>query len=324
MDTKLVWGAVIVAAGRGTRLGRAKQLLDVAGVPLVGWCMRTFAGIAEIGDVAIVAELEAIEPMRALAASIFETTPFVVVAGGATRQESVSNGINALSERCTAILVHDGARPLVRASDVLAGMAEVRPGRGAILAAPMSDTIKVVDATTMTVLRTLDRQTLWAAQTPQFATRADLRRAHAEARKHAILATDEAALLERLGCEVAVVASSGDNIKVTQLGDLARVQSQLSERLEHGHTEEEVMLVEVFVDATLVDAICVELESRGGRIDSVERDLPSGAAVRAYVAGSAMRGFGDCFEAFGDGRATFTAHFSHYAGRGERDSGGLR
>src|SRR5665213_4351232 len=95
---KPVWGAVIVAAGRGTRLGRAKQLLDVAGVPLVGWCMRTFAGIAEIGDVAIVAEPESIEPMRTLAARIFETTPFVVVAGGATRQASVSNGIDALPE----------------------------------------------------------------------------------------------------------------------------------------------------------------------------------------------------------------------------------
>ncbi|HEY5258358.1 MAG TPA: 2-C-methyl-D-erythritol 4-phosphate cytidylyltransferase, partial [Candidatus Baltobacteraceae bacterium] len=190
-------------------------------------------------------------------------------------------------------------------------------GRAAIVASPISDTVKVVDADAMIVTRTLDRDTLWAAQTPQFATRADLRRAHAEARKFGIVATDEAGLLERLGVEVAVVRSTGHNLKVTVPEDLARVEAELHERLEHGASEEEVLLVEVFADASLVDAICTELESRGGRIDAVDRDLPTAAAVRAYVGSAAMRGFGERFEAFAEGRATFTAHFSHYAGRGE-------
>jgi 2-C-methyl-D-erythritol 4-phosphate cytidylyltransferase len=223
-----VWGAVIVAAGRGTRLGEPKQLLDVGGVPLVGWCMRTFARIAEIVDVVIVTEADSLAAMRALAASIFRDAPCVIVVGGTTRQASVARGIEALPERCTAVLVHDGARPLVCADDVLAGMAQVRPGRGAILAAPIVDTVKVADAKTMTVLCTLDRQTLWAAQTPQFAMRADLERAHVQAREDGVMATDEASLLERIGCEVAVVASSGENTKVTRPHDLALVRMILS------------------------------------------------------------------------------------------------
>jgi 2-C-methyl-D-erythritol 4-phosphate cytidylyltransferase len=231
MGTKLVaptWGAVIVAAGRGTRLGEPKQLLDVGGLPLVGWCMRTFARIAEVVDVAIVTEVESLDAMRALAASIFKDVSFTVVAGGATRQASVARGIEALPERCTAVFVHDGARPLVCAEDVRAGMARVRPGRAAIVATPVVDTVKVVDAQTMTVLRTLDRQTLWAAQTPQFAMRADLERAHDRAREEGVTGTDEASLLERVGCEVAVVASSGENTKVTRPHDLTFVRMILS------------------------------------------------------------------------------------------------
>ncbi|HEY5258553.1 MAG TPA: 2-C-methyl-D-erythritol 4-phosphate cytidylyltransferase, partial [Candidatus Baltobacteraceae bacterium] len=127
-DTNLTWGAVVVAAGRGTRLGRPKQLLEVGGMPLVGWCLRTFARMPEIAHVAIVAEPDALEGMNGLAARIFSTTPFAVVVGGATRQASVANGLDALPDTCTAVLVHDGARPLLHADDVLAGMGKVGAG----------------------------------------------------------------------------------------------------------------------------------------------------------------------------------------------------
>ena len=89
-------------------------------------------------------------------------------------------GLAALAGHCAGILVHDGARPLVRASEIRAGMRVVRPGTAALLAAPVVDTIKVVNAEG-TVTRTLDRSALWAAQTPQFAAARDLRRVHTEA-----------------------------------------------------------------------------------------------------------------------------------------------
>jgi 2-C-methyl-D-erythritol 4-phosphate cytidylyltransferase len=226
------WGVVIVAAGRGTRFGRPKQLLNVAGLPLVAWCMRTFAGIPAITAAAVVTESEYIEPMRSLAERFFKDVRAEVVTGGRTRQDSVACGLNALPPACEAVMVHDGARPLVVASDVRAGMAQVHPGRAALLATPVVDTMKIVDDATMLVERTLERNTLWAAQTPQFAMLDDLVRAHADAREHGVITTDDVSLLERLGVEVAVVPSSAENFKVTLPDDIGRAEVLLNDRLE--------------------------------------------------------------------------------------------
>src|SRR5581483_8464531 len=188
-----------------------------------------FAQIAEISDIVVVTEPDMLERMHTLAEEIFSGTsserphakPFTVVIGGATRQESVRRGLDALPERCAAVLIHDGARPLVRANDVRAGMAEVRTGRASLLAVSCVDTIKVVDGERMTVLQTPDRTTLWAAQTPQFAMTSDLRRAHERATADGIVATDDTALLERIGIEVAIVPTTSANFKVTRPEDLA-------------------------------------------------------------------------------------------------------
>jgi hypothetical protein len=196
-------------------------------------------------------------------------------------------------------------------------MAAVIRGRAAVLAAPVVDTIKRVDPVTMTVRETLSRGELWAAQTPQFAMRNDLIRAHAEAQKSGVDATDDVALLERLGLEVVVIPSSAENFKVTNPEDVLRAEALLRERLEHAPMEEEILYIEVFADDALVDAIQRELESRGARIDGVDRDLPAGVAVRAFVPAEQLRGFPQRFEAFADGTATFTTRFSHYAGREE-------
>ena len=315
-----MWGALIVAAGRGTRFGRPKQFVEVAGLPLVGWSLRTFGAMPEITEIAIATEEEWIEPMRTLAAQLAPHHAVSVVAGGATRQQSVHRALLSLSSNCNAVFVHDGARPLVRAHDVRAGMSAVARGRAAVLAAPVVDTIKRVDPATMTVRETLARGELWAAQTPQFALRNDLLRAHAQAQKAGIDATDDVALLEQLGIDVAVVPSTTENFKVTNPEDVLRAQALLRERLEHSPTEEEILFIEVFADDALVDAISRELEERGARIDGVDRDLPSGVAVRAFVPAERLRGFAQRFEAFGDGSATFTTRFSHYAGRDENAS----
>lgn len=224
------WGAVIVAAGRGERLGRPKQLLDLAGLPMVGWSIQTFAGIDEIADLVIATEPDLIDTMRALVARLAARFSLRVVAGGATRQASVCEGLWALPSECDAVLVHDGARPLVCAGDVRAGMGEVGEARAALLAAPVVDTIKVVTPGSMLVTRTLDRSTLWAAQTPQFALAADLRRAHERASGEGVDATDDAMLLERIGVEVVAVPASAENFKVTLPQDVARAAAILHER----------------------------------------------------------------------------------------------
>lgn len=229
-DPPAAWGAVIVAAGRGERFGRPKQLIGVAGLPLAGWSIRAFAEMPEIVELVVATEAEWIEPMRELCARFAPEPRARVVAGGATRRESAYNGIRALSQRCDGILIHDGARPLVRAGDVRAAMRVVAPGRGALLAAPVVDTIKIVNPGTHAVVETLDRERLWAAQTPQMATAADVHRAHELAARENAVATDDAVLLERAGIEVVVIPVSGENFKVTLPADIVRAEASLRDR----------------------------------------------------------------------------------------------
>ncbi len=228
--TVVHWGAVIVAAGKGTRFGRPKQLEEVAGAPLLAWSLRTLAAMPEVSDVVVATEPDIIEPVTTLVASIAGEKPYSVVHGGETRQQSASSGLEALPERCDGVLIHDGARPLVLASDVRNAMSVVKDGRAAVLGTPVVDTIKVVEKKRSQVMRTLDREELWAAQTPQLATRHDLRNAHIEALKGEVSASDDATLLERLGLEVVMLAASPDNFKVTHPEDLARAAYLLRER----------------------------------------------------------------------------------------------
>jgi len=225
------WGAVIVAAGRGLRLGRPKQFIEIAGVPMVGWSIQTFAAMPQIAELVIATEPESIEPMSALVRRLAPNLPHRVVRGGELRQDSAREGVMALSDRCEAAFVHDGARPLVTPVDVLAGMREVREGRASLLAEPVVDTIKLVDRDSLIVGATLDRGTLWAAQTPQFALAGDLRAAHERGRLEGIAVTDDAALLERIGISVVVVASTSENFKVTLPGDVTRAETILNSRL---------------------------------------------------------------------------------------------
>ena len=224
------WGAVIVAAGRGSRFGRSKQFIELGGLPMVGWSIQTFAAMAEVAELVVATEPESVEPMRALVRRLAPNLAQRVVRGGETRQDSAREAVMALSDACEAALVHDGARPLVSAAEVRAGMREVRPGRGALLAQPVVDTIKLVTSESRRVERTLDRRALWAAQTPQFATLADLRAAHERGRDENVAVTDDAALLERIGIEVVIVPSSAENFKVTVAADVARAEALLRER----------------------------------------------------------------------------------------------
>jgi 2-C-methyl-D-erythritol 4-phosphate cytidylyltransferase len=307
----MLWGAVIVAAGRGTRFGRPKQLIELGGKPMLAWSIETFASMPEISDIAIVTEDEFIDSVHDVALPRVRSASLTVVAGGADRQASAANGIAALPEHCAGIFVHDGARPFVRPADVRAGMRVVRPGVASLLAVPVVDTIKVVDHRSM-VTRTLDRAALWSAQTPQFATARDLRRAHDEAVRHSWpRATDDAALLERSGVDVLVVESSPENIKVTHPEDLVRAEAFAAERDPTAIADEDVFLIECFVEPRSVDAVIGELESRAARIDGVDRDLPNAVAIRAYAGSDALRGFGRRLHALAGDDALFTTHLSH-------------
>jgi 2-C-methyl-D-erythritol 4-phosphate cytidylyltransferase len=225
MRNALNWCAVIVSAGRGTRFGRPKQLIEIAGAPMLSWSIRAFQAIPEICDIVVVTEREWLEEVAAVA------TGCSVVAGGATRQASVYEGLRAVPSRCNAVLVHDGARPLITVEDVRRGMERVAPGRASLLGIPVVDTIKTVDPATNVVRQTLDRNLLWAAQTPQFAMLEDLRNAHEAGIRDGADATDDAMLLERIGVQVLMVHGSPENFKVTLPEDHTRAQHAMRERL---------------------------------------------------------------------------------------------
>jgi 2-C-methyl-D-erythritol 4-phosphate cytidylyltransferase len=214
-------GVVVVAAGRGTRLGGAtpKQYVPIGGVPMVLRSLRPFTAHPDVARVVLV-----LPPEDATAPPAFLTgligAGLLVVAGGAERAQSVAAGLAALGPECTIVLVHDAARPFVARPVIDAVIAHARAGQGAVAALPLSDTLKQADGTS--VLRTVPRENLWRAQTPQGFPRAVLERAHAESGGGT--ATDDAALVERLGVPIHLVPDSPRNLKVTSADDLALAQ----------------------------------------------------------------------------------------------------
>ena len=148
-----------------------------------------------------------------------------IVKGGEFRQQSTQNGLNAISNDSTVVLVHDGARPLVRTSDIKR-IAESAEENGAVLLAlPSNESVKEVQDGRVT--KTLPRESIWLAQTPQGFRKELLQKALSAAEKEGYVGTDEASLVERIGEEVAVVEGHSSNIKVTVSSDIEVVRSLL-------------------------------------------------------------------------------------------------
>jgi 2-C-methyl-D-erythritol 4-phosphate cytidylyltransferase len=216
-------GVVLVAAGRSTRLGagQPKQYQPVGGVPMVLRALRPFTAHPEVAQVVLVLPpADAATPpefLRRLAGA-----GLLVVPGGPERSDSVAAGLAALASACTTVLVHDAARPFVERPVIDAVIARARAGEGAVAAVPVSDTLKEASPEDPSLVgRTVPRDGLWRAQTPQGFPRAVLERAHAAAPDSAAAATDDAALVERIGVPVRLVPDSPRNLKVTTAEDLA-------------------------------------------------------------------------------------------------------
>jgi 2-C-methyl-D-erythritol 4-phosphate cytidylyltransferase len=212
-------GVIIVAAGRGVRLGGLvpKQYRELGGVPMLLRALRPFASHPEVAHVVVVLPAaDAVRPPLFLAELTGGTLS--VGAGGAERSDSVARGLSALPAECAVVLVHDAARPLVDRDIIDRVIAVARGGEGAVPAIAIGDTVKEADGADQgvpRVLRTVPRERLWMAQTPQGFPRALLETAHARARKDGVGATDDAALVERMGGTVVLVPGSRRNFKVT-------------------------------------------------------------------------------------------------------------
>ena len=196
-----------------------KQLLTIAGKTVLAHTLAAFEQAGSVDQVVLVAPADAVDRFRSEADSAEAAKVVAVVPGGAERQHSVQAGLKAVADATDVVAIHDAVRPLIRPGDIDAVVNAASKSGAAVLATPVTDTLKQVEAGTVT--HTLDRSTLWSVQTPQAFHLAVIRRAHSKAEDEGFTATDDTALVERLGgTPVKIVAGRRDNIKITIPEDL--------------------------------------------------------------------------------------------------------
>jgi 2-C-methyl-D-erythritol 4-phosphate cytidylyltransferase len=221
--------AIIAAAGQGARMGggRAKQFLELAGTPIIIHTLKCFEQCDVIHAIVVVLPEQDVAGFVALTEKHALGKIARVVAGGATRAESVWRGLQAVDQSAVEIVaVHDGARPFVTVDEITRTVAAARQYEAAILVAPVTDTIKEIEAGS--VSRTLNRAQLRRALTPQCFDYSLLRRAYeqADVRNDSEL-TDDSVVVERLGVKVAIIEGSPRNIKITRPEDIAIAEGLL-------------------------------------------------------------------------------------------------
>jgi 2-C-methyl-D-erythritol 4-phosphate cytidylyltransferase len=222
--------AIIAAAGQGTRMGggRAKQFREISGTPIIIHTLRRFEQCTTIGEVLVVVPAGEQSELLALAARHGLRKLARVVAGGATRTESIWRGLQTVRAATARIVaVHDGVRPFITPEEIDRAVEEAAQSGAAILAAPVSDTIKEVEGGR--IKRTPERSKLWRALTPQCFRYELLRRAYERALAEGLEATDDSALVERLGASVSIVEGSARNVKITTRQDIALAEILLKE-----------------------------------------------------------------------------------------------
>jgi len=214
--------ALIPAGGIGARLGRRtpKQFLGLGGRSILAATVAHFARHRAVDAVVVAAPAEHVNrarlALRGLRAAI------TIVAGGATRQESVWLALQAAPDDVELVIVHDAVRPFITRALIDAVVGAARRTGAAICGLPVTETVKRVRGDE--VEGTIDRAGLWTVQTPQAFRAALLREAHEKARRDRVVGTDDAALVERLGHPVKVIRGLERNLKITTADDLRRAR----------------------------------------------------------------------------------------------------
>lgn len=219
-------GAVIVAAGSASRMGGIdKVMASLGGAPMIQRTVRQFQDCDAVSEIVVVTREDLILPITDLCRQMPKVR--AVVAGGASRQESVRLGLNALSAGVQLIAIHDGARPLVTWQVIDRAIRAANTYGAAAPAIPVKDTIKVVQGGV--VERTPDRATLYAVQTPQVFDIDLLRGAMEKVEQEKLSVTDDCSAVEQLGMRVKIVEGDERNLKVTTPLDLKIAQMLLEE-----------------------------------------------------------------------------------------------
>lgn len=219
MDKNPRTAAIILAGGTGERFGQigGKQLVEIAGKPVLTWSAESFDAVGDIGLIVVVCPQDRIDEYLRRAIDPFPfVTPVVIAPAGATRQESAFSGLELVPDDFEYVVLHDGARPLVTPDLIEHTIATVKGNidcDGAVVAHPSVDTLKIVE--NGVIVGTPDRTVFWNAQTPQVFRTGIYRRAHSAALSEGFVGTDDSSLIERLGGHILVVEGTRDNIKLT-------------------------------------------------------------------------------------------------------------
>lgn len=219
--------AILPAAGLGTRMGSdvPKQFLEIEGTPIVLLTLRRLAESRSISEFFISTRAEELDAFEQRLAGEKFSAPVRIVKGGETRQQSVANALGRIAPETELVLVHDAVRPFVTVEQVKRVIAEASARGAAILGVPAIDTVKEVRRSTLPedvalISATIPREKIVLAQTPQVFHAKLLKDAFARAEQDGVTASDEAALVERLGHDVYVVQGSERNIKITRPADM--------------------------------------------------------------------------------------------------------
>ncbi len=214
--------AVIVSAGKGVRFmeGQKKQFYFLGGKPILAHTLDKFETCPLIRSILLVVSQE---DMDTCLKEVIEKYKFKkvsqIVPGGKRRQDSVKNGIDALPKDADMVVIHDGVRPFVTRAMIEDSIHSAGRYGAVVLAMPVKDTIKISNPDG-TVLKTLDRESLWQIQTPQTFQANVIKDAYHRATEDGFVGTDDASLVERTGAKVHILPGSYTNIKITTPEDL--------------------------------------------------------------------------------------------------------
>ncbi len=223
-----VTSAIIVAAGQGTRMGADKLFLEIAGLPIVGHTWKRIDAHPDIHEVVLVIRPECHSQFTALAEKLHPTKPYTLAYGGAERQDSVTNGLEATHPQSRLVVIQDGARPCTDAQTIADTISAANKQGAAVTATAVTDTLKLGDGK-LRISLNVDRTNLWAVQTPQVFQKPIILEAMQAVRDCNATVTDDTAACELIGQPVTLVAASALNPKVTTPADMALVEFLLSQ-----------------------------------------------------------------------------------------------
>jgi len=231
--------AIVPAAGLGKRFGPGtnKPFQSLSGKPIIVWSLEILEAVVDIAEIIPVLKNEDMEQ----GAKVFEENSLSkikkIAPGGRERQDSVYNGLKLIEDKNCLVLIHDGVRPLIERDLIERTIKELKDSDGVVTGVPLKDTIKEVQSSEfgvqneIIIKKTLNRNVLWAIQTPQVFPYNRLFTAYEKAMKEGFYSTDDAALVERYGGRIKVVMGSYKNIKITTPEDLAIAEFLLSRQV---------------------------------------------------------------------------------------------